>query len=332
MSSSFRIGFDSNPKTKGGLFVDVAPRKGILAYLPESWVPYAELIRLEKPIGFAIVYLPYVMGILYGACIAPEPLPVSALLYRARVFLLWSLVLRGAGCAYDDIVDQDLDRQVDRCRTRPIPRGAITTTQGWLFTTGLSLVGFFSLSLLPWECTIDAGIITLLSLIYPFMKRFTNYTQVVLGLAIGFAIIMAAHSFDVDPLARSTYVPTLCLWFAVGFLMMLYDIIYARQDTKDDVKAGVKSMAVRYRHHVKAVTSLLAFAVAGLLATTGIYTGMGPMYYLIAVGGTCSSLWAMIGLMDLESPSNYPRFCAGAYVLTSISVIGGFTAEYMENS
>jgi len=276
-----------------------------------------------------IVYFPYIIGLAYAACISPTSLPGSLLLDHAWIFLMGSIILRGAGCTWDDIVDQDLDRQVARCRVRPIARGAVSTAQGLLFTAGQFTIGVSILYLLPWQCSVDAGVITLLSLTYPYLKRFTNYTQVILGLTIGFAIIMAAHSLDVDPFSRHTFTPTLCLWFAIAILMMLYDIIYAGQDTEDDVKAGVKSMAVQFRNSIRVLVSALAFVIIVLLTAVGLSADLSYVYFIITVGGTCWSLYSMIGLMDLKSASSFAKFCKIAYVLTSVSILGGFSAEYV---
>lgn len=300
----------------------------ILSYLPSSWVPYAQLIRLDKPIGFAIVYLPYLIGIIYAASIAPHVLPVSELLDRARIFLTGSILLRSAGCTWDDIVDQDLDRKVERSRGRPIPRGAISTTNAFLFTLALSAMGVYNLRLLPIECSFDAAVIVALSLIYPYLKRFTNYPQVVLGLTIAFAIIMATHSLGVDPWAYPTHISTWSLYLSIVLLMMLYDIIYARQDTTDDVRAGVKGMAVRFRHSIRLLASLMALAITIFLGIVGIGSSMGLVYYIPAVGGTGCSLCAMVLLMDLNNPNSYHRYVGGAYMVTSICILGGMAGEY----
>jgi len=305
---------------------------GVLHLVPASGIPYAQLIRLHKPIGFAIVYLPYVIGILYAAAVSPSTLRFGVLLDRAWIFCIGSVVLRSAGCTWDDIVDVDLDRHVERCATRPLVRGAVSLTQAVIFLFGLTTLGIGVLTLLPWMCTADAGIIVILSAIYPYMKRFNHYAQVVLGLTIGFAIIMAMHALDVDPLAEYCRTSTLCLWFSIAILMMLYDIVYAAQDTNDDMKAGVRGMAVRFRSSIRTLISTMASAIIGLLVLCGLCSRLGSRYYIITVGGTGGSLITMISAMDLAVPESCHKYCGGAYILTCISMLVGFGAEYLHRA
>ncbi|SMQ49381.1 unnamed protein product [Zymoseptoria tritici ST99CH_3D7] len=311
------------PQEKGSLV-------GILKFVPGSAIPYAQLVRLHKPIGFAIVYLPYVIGVLYASAVAPAPVPLSVVLNRAWIFCIGSTLLRSAGCTWDDIVDVDLDRRVERCATRPMVRGAVSRANALCFLAVLTILGLGPLALLPWTCTIDAGVIVTMSTIYPFMKRFNNYAQVILGLTIGFAIIMTMHALEVDPLSKDCRVSTVCLWFAITIMMMLYDVVYAAQDTIDDVAAGVKGMAVRFRSSLKTLIFAMVSSIIGLLAMCGMCSRLGVGYYIVTVGGTGGSLVTMVTAMDLAVPQSCHKYCGGAYMLTCISMIIGFGAEYFQ--
>ena len=103
-------------------------------------------------------------------------------------------------------------------------------------------------------CTVDAVLITLLFAIHPFGKRFTNYPQFFLGFPFAWAIVMALYAVGVDPLAKPTYISTVCLFFVNVLWTMIYETIYAYQDIKDDAKAGVKSLAVKFKDSTKFVT------------------------------------------------------------------------------
>ncbi|KAK5166028.1 uncharacterized protein LTR77_008289 [Saxophila tyrrhenica] len=311
---------------------EAVERSPVLRRLPRCFVPYAQLIRLDKPIGFVIVYFPYAIGILFAASISPSTIPVRTLMRQGGIFLLGSIVLRSAGCTWDDIVDQDLDSQVERSRTRPLVRGTVSTTEALLFMSAVSACGILLLSRLPWECSADAAFITALSFVYPYMKRFTDYTQVVLGLTIGFAVVMTMHALEVNPLADCNQMCTGSLWFAIALLMMLYDIVYAGQDTNDDVKAGVRSMAVLFKSHIRVVISLLASAIIACLVSVGAVGGLGPRYLIITVGGSSSALLTMIMAMDLKVPASCHKYCGGAYMLTSVAMLLGFLAEYQGRS
>ncbi|KAJ5459519.1 UbiA prenyltransferase family-domain-containing protein [Penicillium daleae] len=105
------------------------PTTGILSMLPSSWVHYAQLMRLELPGGFYAFYFLYIIGILYAACIAPQTPSPTKLLSLAAIMMPFNILLRGVACSWNDNVDQEFDRQVVRCRHRPVARGAVTTIQ-----------------------------------------------------------------------------------------------------------------------------------------------------------------------------------------------------------
>jgi 4-hydroxybenzoate polyprenyltransferase len=309
------------------------PTKGFLSLLPSSWVPYAQLMRLDKPAGFYAFYFPYLMGLSYGACIAQETIPPSTLLRQSSFFLLWCIILRGAACTWNDNIDQDFDRAVARCRLRPIARRAVSTPHGHMFTVAQCLAGG---ALLWWqggrlsvECTYDVIPIAVLFGIYPFGKRFTNYPQFILGFPFAAAIFMACHALTVDPLTTGpTFAATVCLFMANVLWTMIYDTIYAHQDIKDDIKAGVKSMAVRFKDSTKLVASTLGVVQVSLLVTVGHLTEMAPVYYAVTCGGTALSLAAMIGLVDLETPASCAWWFKMDFWFVGASVVGGFLGQY----
>ena len=122
---------------------DPAPTSGYrvppsLSVLPASWIPYAELMRLDRPAGFFAFYWHYIIGLAFAACVSPEKLTLVNLLGHASYFAIWVILLRGTVCTINDILDQDFDRQVARTRYRPIARNAVSTAKAWTFT-GASL-------------------------------------------------------------------------------------------------------------------------------------------------------------------------------------------------
>ncbi|KAI9767721.1 MAG: Para-hydroxybenzoate--polyprenyltransferase, mitochondrial precursor (PHB:polyprenyltransferase) [Geoglossum umbratile] len=303
------------------------PTKGLLSALPASWVPYAQLMRLEKP-GLIAFYIPHLIGLSYAACVASDVVPPLVVLRKAGLFLLGSVFLRGAAVSFNDNIDQDFDRKVERCRLRPIARGAVSTTQGHIFTLALTLIGGVLLSQLPIRCAYDAIPIALLWGIYPFAKRFTDYTPVVLGFPFASAIFMGCDALEVDPLTPPTFLPTVCLFTANVLWTTIYETIYAHQDIKDDVKAGVKSMALRFRDSTKVLTSVLAVVVVSLLLTLGVLMELSLVYVVVACGGTAGSLAAMIGFVDLGSPASCAKWFKWDFWLVGGSMAGGFLGEY----
>jgi 4-hydroxybenzoate polyprenyltransferase len=312
----------------------VPPTTGLLSLVPPSWVPYGQLMRLDKPGGFYAFYFPYVTGLSYAACISESSgLVINPLtiLHRATIFFVGSIFLRGAACTWNDNIDQEYDRKVARCRLRPIARGAVSTIEGHLFTVIQTLIGSLLFTQLPTECIYDTVPITILFAIYPFGKRFTDYPQLILGFPFAGAIIMSCHSLAIDPWTPQAVASTTSLVMANVLWTMVYDTIYAHQDKKDDEKAGVKSMAVRFKDSTKTISSILGVAVISLLVTTGVLLNLSWIYFLLTCGGTSASLTAMISLVNLDTPSNCMWWFTWGFWMVGASLVTGFFGEYIKN-
>lgn len=307
----------------------VPPSKGFLSILPASWTPYAQLMRLEKPGGLYAFYFPYLLGLLYAACIANNIISPLRMLRESAFFLPGAIILRGAACTWNDNIDQDFDRKVARCRLRPIARGAVSSAQGHLFTVGQTLAGSLLLALLPLECAYDAILITLLFVIYPFGKRFTNYPQFILGFPFAWAIVMSCHALGVDPLTSKTLPSTICLVLANVSWTMVYDTIYAHQDIKDDVDAGVKSMAVQFKDSTKLITSILGAILVALLLAVAAFIDMSHLYMAFTCGGTAISLAAMIGLVELKKPASCAWWFKWGFWFVGGAMMSGLLAQYL---
>ncbi|KAF2758774.1 UbiA prenyltransferase [Pseudovirgaria hyperparasitica] len=273
--------------------------------------PYLQLMRVDKPAGLYAIYLPFVYGLLHGATIshpqqAPSPLRV---VFLALVFLVGSILSRAAACTWNDYVDQDFDRLVARTRKRPIARGAVSNTQALLFMAASAIVAVTLLMLLAPAARIYALPITVLSTLYPFAKRFTNYPQLVLGFPFALAVPMASsaagnidygklHWFAGETLSMVSFFTAIIVW------TILYDTIYAFQDLKDDVKAGVKSTAVRFSARPKIMLSILGTIQVCLLFMAGYYAQYNLGYYLTTCAGCAIGLAWMIYRVDLGSPES----------------------------
>ncbi|KAJ5772365.1 4-hydroxybenzoate polyprenyl transferase [Penicillium odoratum] len=307
------------------------PKFGFLSYLPTSWVPYAQLMRLDKPGGYYAFVFPYWIGLGYGASIALHPPTVWFLLSRAWLLSAACIFLRGAACTWNDNIDQDLDRLVARCRNRPIARGAVSTTAGHVFTATQTAVGSAAFFLLPRICILDAIPITALFALYPFGKRFTNYPQAILGFPFAFGIVLACHSIHVNPFAlepKGLLWSTIALVFANVFWTMVYDTIYAHQDREDDEKAGVKSMAVRFKESTKLLCSGLSIIIVALLATVGFLAKLGWIYYVVGVGGVMVSLGTMISAVNLTVPASCMWWFKWGFWYVGGMLLGGLLLQW----
>src|ERR1700748_2576378 len=197
--------------------------------------PYLRLSRLDRPIGSWLLLLPCWWSAALAAGIAHDLKRLPLILV---LFLIGAFAMRGAGCTWNDITDRDLDAQVERTRSRPIPAGQVSVTQALVFLIAQALIGLVVLLQFN-RFTVWTGIASLLIVaIYPFMKRITWWPQIVLGLAfswgalMGFAIAFAR----LDATAFLLYAGSIS--WVIG-----YDTIYAHQDTEDDALIGIKSTA-----------------------------------------------------------------------------------------
>ncbi len=305
---------------------------GFLSLLPPSWIPYAELMRLDRPAGFHAFYIPYLVGLGYGACLTnPVPLP-KQILSLCGLFLVYCIILRGAACSWNDNVDQGFDRQVARTRLRPIARGAVSTAQGHIFTVALLLAQIPVLMVLPVACAYHAISINILFGGYALMKRITYYPQVVLGFPFAWAILMSCAAMNINPISNHRIVPTMSLFFASVLWTMIYDTVYAHQDIRDDIRAGVKSMAIRFAGSTKQLAVTLATIQVALLFVTGRQARLSPIFFIGPCGGTAFSLGVMIAKVDLKKPSSCAWFFHRGFWYVGGSIVLGFAAEYAARS
>lgn len=306
------------------------PTSGFNSKIPSAWVPYAELMRIERPAGLYAFYFPYLIGLSYAACIAePGVSSVKHISVLSAVFLVWSMILRGAACAWNDNMDQEFDRQVTRCRNRPIARGAVTTEQAHLFTAALCLALVPILALLPAGCTYHTIPMLLLFGLYALAKRVTYYPQIVLGFPFAWAIFFCCAALSVNPFSPRLFPPTVSLFAANIFWTISYDTIYAHQDIRDDVKAGVKSMAVRFANSTKLLVSALSIGQVSLLIWTGWLTALSPVYFIGTCAGTATASGIMIATVDLSEPSSCAWFFHRQFWFIGGSMASGFFGDYV---
>jgi len=205
---------------------------------PAAVQPYLRLMRLDRPIGTWLLFWPCVFGLVLGAAADSRPFGGLHDIWYVVLFGLGAVVMRGAGCTYNDIVDRDFDAKVARTRGRPIPSGAVGVRQAWLFAGGLCLAGLLillQLDRLAWA--LGAGSLILVAA-YPFMKRITWWPQAWLGLTFNWGAVLAfaAQTGGIDAADGMLYA-------GLFFWTLGYDTIYAHQDKDDDALIGVKSTA-----------------------------------------------------------------------------------------
>ncbi|KAF2013803.1 putative para-hydroxybenzoate-polyprenyltransferase Coq2 [Aaosphaeria arxii CBS 175.79] len=306
------------------------PTTGLLSYLPRPVVPYAELIRLDKPIGTYYLFFPCLFSTLIAATMATPMASPWAVISTGALFFTGALVMRGAGCTINDLWDRNLDPHVERTRLRPIARKAISPQAAIVFTGGQLLVGLGVLLSFPFECFWYATPSLLFVATYPLAKRVTNYPQFVLGLTFSWGAMMGFPALGVDLLSnQAALISAACLYTSNIAWTILYDMIYAHMDIKDDAKAGIKSIALKHDKETKAVLTGLAVVQLSLLAATGVAAGMGPAFFVGSCGGAAATLATMIYRVNLKDVQNcWWWFLKGAW-FTGGAITLGLTGEYL---
>jgi len=306
------------------------PTTGFLSLLPSSWVPYAELIRLDKPTGAYYLYFPCLFSTLLAAPLATPMVSPLSVLGTSLLFFSGALVMRGAGCTINDLWDRGLDPHVTRTRLRPIARGAVTPFNALAFTGVQLLSGLGILLQFPYHCLFYGIPSLLLVTVYPLAKRVTHYPQFVLGLTFSWGAIMGFPALGIDLIHDQAALA------AAGFLYtsniawtVLYDMIYAHMDIKDDPKAGIKSIALKHDKDTKRILSGLAVTQIGLLAAAGVATGAGPVFFIGSCGGAAISLAIMIRRVNLKSVKDCWWWFVNGCWMTGGVISAGLGADYL---
>lgn len=259
-------------KDTAGQVADAVRRNWVDRYAPESFRPYMRLARLDRPIGTWLLLWPCWWSLALAAFSQGGQFPSLLLI---ALFGIGAVAMRGAGCTYNDLVDRDLDGQVERTRSRPIPSGQVTPFQAKIFMFGLCFIGLMVLLQFNWFAVgLGAASLAIVA-VYPFMKRITYWPQIVLGLAFNWGALLgwAAVTGELHPAAIVLY--------AAGISWTLaYDTIYAHQDKEDDILVGIKSTALKFGPSTpKWLAGFFAVALVGI-AVSGLLAGAGLVFLL----------------------------------------------------
>jgi len=306
------------------------PTTGIVSRLPSSLIPYAELIRLDKPTGTYYLFFPCLFSTLMAAPMAtPMATPLEALSTTA-LFFTGALIMRGAGCTINDLWDRNLDPHVERTRFRPIARRAISVDNAIMYLGGQLLLGLALLLQFPTPCLYYGIPSLLLVATYPLAKRVTNYPQFVLGLTFSWGAIMGFPALGIDLLSNpAAFAAAGALYSSCVAWTLNYDMIYAYMDIKDDVNAGIKSIARAHEHNAKSVLAGVSAVQVGLLAVAGYMAGAGPIFFIGSCGGAAVMLATVVRRVDLKDVKNcWWWFKNGAW-LTGGTISFGLLGDYL---
>ncbi len=280
------------------------PAAGSVADATGNWVdtvapawsrPYLRLSRLDRPIGSWLLLIPCWWSAALAAVAAHASAPS---LWRLALFFVGAFAMRGAGCTWNDIVDRDLDKAVERTASRPIPSGQVSVRQAAVFLVLQALVGLaVLLSFNGFTIALGIGSLIIVAL-YPFMKRITYWPQIVLGLAFSWGALMgwAAAFARLDP-------PALLLYAGSISWVIGYDTIYAHQDREDDALIGIKSTALLFGSRTKPMLALFYGVAVILLGAAGYTAGAGVVFALGLLAFAAHLAWQIVRL-DIADPDN----------------------------
>ena len=271
---------------------DAAPTNWVDRHAPPTLRPWLKLGRFDRPVGIWLLMLPGWMGIALACAMqgrGPDPLLLV-------LFLTGAALMRAAGCAYNDIVDREIDAKVARTALRPIPAGQISVKQAWAFVVGCCLVSLLILlTMNPWTIGLGVGSLALVAA-YPFMKRITWWPQAWLGLTFNWGALLGFAAA-----AGHLETPAYLLYAAGLFWTLGYDTIYAVQDMEDDALAGIRSSARRLgRLAPRAVLGFYVLAFTLILACA-FSARLGPLFLPLAAGYGLH-LSRQAARLDLDDP------------------------------
>lgn len=283
-------------------FTDIRRDGWIDRLAPAALRPYLKLARLDRPIGTWLLLFPC----WWGLALASQGWPDGSML---AAFAAGALVMRGAGCTYNDIVDRDIDARVERTRARPLPSGAVGVRGAFLFLAlqllaGLAILLTFNLA------TILLGIASLaLVFTYPFMKRVTWWPQAFLGLTFNWGALMG-WTAETGVLAA----PAVLLYAGALAWTIGYDTIYAHQDAEDDALVGVRSTARLFgRSSRRWILFFYALAVTGF-AAAGAAAGLGWPYWMALAAAGLHFGWQVRGLDITDAADCLMRFRSNRWI------------------
>ncbi|MGP1959672.1 MAG: 4-hydroxybenzoate octaprenyltransferase [Arsenophonus sp. NC-TX2-MAG3] len=232
-----------------------------------KWRAYFHLMRINKPIGALLLLWPTYWALWLASRGLPD-------LFILLIFTFGVFLMRAAGCVINDFADQKFDSYVARTRKRPLLNGDVTEKEAKILFFSLIIIAFILVLTLN-EMVVWLSVIgLLLAYIYPFIKRFSHFPQIILGSAFGWSIPMVY-------VAVTESLPLECwLLFLVNIIWsVIYDTQYAMVDRNDDIKIAVKSTAIIFSHYDKLIIGILQLAMILVLFYIGQQLDLGVFYF-----------------------------------------------------
>ena len=257
---------------------------------------FIELTRLNKPIGYMLLFWPCLWGLTLVYDFNNEIYTYAKYLI---FFLLGSILMRSAGCIVNDIVDKKFDKKVERTKNRPIASGQVSTNLALVYTLVLCFFAFLVLINFNLLTIILAFASMPLAFTYPLMKRFTYWPQLFLGITFNYGLILAWTSINND-----ISITPILFYFGAIFWTLGYDTIYGYQDIKDDEIIGVKSTSIKFKNNPKSFLILCYSIFFVLLILVGVLMQFSNIFYLTLTITFLHLFFYQIKFLNTKIPEN----------------------------
>lgn len=279
--------------------------------VPKAIVPYAQLMRLDKPTGILLLLWPS-----YWSILLATPGGEIPTLSTLSLFAAGAVIMRGAGCTINDLWDKKYDAQVSRTKNRPLASGQISTLSALFFLAGQLATSLFILTRFDESSIILGACSMILVITYPLAKRYTHWAQLILGMTFNWGALLgySVVKGGIDYACATDFYAVIPLYLAGISWTLIYDTIYAHQDKTDDQLIGLKSTAIKFGDNTKAWLSLFSLSMVSSLLASGISTGQTWPYYA-SVGLISGHLIRQIKTLNIHDAEDcWKKFKANSSV------------------
>ena len=256
---------------------------------------FAELLRLNKPIGIFLLFWPCAWSLAMTQWFAVND---NLFIKYLILFFIGSIVMRSAGCVYNDIVDKNIDSKVQRTKKRLIASKKISVKTAWIIILLLLIPAILILLQFNNFSKILGLSSGLLILTYPFMKRITFWPQLFLGFTFNWGVLLGWSVFF-----ENLKFETIILYSAAIFWTLGYDTIYALQDRRDDLKIRIKSTAIKFKYDIKNFLFFCYISLIALLIALGFLTDRSLLYFILVITSSAHLIYQVL-LIKKTNPND----------------------------
>ena len=279
---------------------------------------FIELTRLNKPIGFMLLFWPCSWGLAYAHSVNQD---INIFIYYLILFFIGSVLMRSAGCIVNDIVDKDFDKKVERTKKRPLASGKISVKHSLFYVFILCALAFLILIQFNF-LTILLGMGSMIfAFSYPFMKRITYWPQLFLGITFNWGLVMAWAAVN-----NNITIEIITLYISAIFWTLGYDTIYGAQDMSDDEIIGLKSTSIKFKNNIKLFIGV-SYLINVLLLTYLFKTDIGYNFFSVLLFFFIITLFYQI----FKFNKNQPKSCLKMFKINNISGLSLLTSILLIN-